>query len=237
MKTYNVSMIIPTRNEEKIVVHNLEKINRYLKNSRIIRNYEILVSDYSTDKTPEKIKELGRKNPKIRYIDAGKKGIGAGILAGLKNSRLDYIVLYPIDLSWNFESIEKSIQTLETHDIVLASREHKNSITSRPMKRIAFSKIYNFIIKKAFGLKINDTQCNFAARRTDINKYINKLDSDSAFLQTQILIHAKKIGLSIIEIPAIVNDTRPDSKIDVLKDGTQMLKEIINEKLKCYESI
>ncbi|MFH1126739.1 MAG: glycosyltransferase family 2 protein [archaeon] len=232
MKTYDLSAIVPTRNEEKIVRQNIKAIETYLKNCPIIRDYEILVCDYSTDKTPEIVKKLEILNPKIRYVRTGKKGIGAGIRVGIEHAALDYMMLYPIDLSWDLDCIENSLKALKTHDIVLASREHDDSTTTRTKKRIFFSKVYSFIINHAFRLKVADTQCTFAARRQDIIKYLDKMDSDSAFFQAQIIIHGKKNNLKIKEIPTNVEDTRKDSKINVLKDGTQMLKEIIREKLK-----
>jgi len=231
---YSLSLIVPTRNEEKIVDTNLKALDAHLKSCPDIGDYEILVCDYSTDNTPEIIKSLGKRNHNIKYVPAKKRGIGAGIRAGLKHSLHEYVMLYPIDLSWDLNCIRDSLDSLKSKDsdIVLASREHKDSVTTRTKKRIFFSKIYSIIINVAFGLKVNDTQCTFAAKKEDIDKFLDRLDSDSAFLQTQIIIYGKKNGLKIKEIPTIVKDTRPDSKINVIRDGTQMLKEIIQEKMR-----
>ncbi len=229
---YSLSLIVPTRNEEKIAETNLKALDTHLKSCPLIGDYEILVCDYSTDKTPEIIRNLRKRNPNIKYIAAKKRGIGAGIRAGLEHSAYEYVMLYPIDLSWDLDCIRDSLDAIKSQDgdIILASREHKDSVTMRTKKRVFFSKIYNIIINIAFGLEVKDTQCTFATRRENIDKFLDMLDSDSAFLQTQIIIYGKKNSLKIKEIPTKVKDTRTDSKINVIRDGTQMLKEIIQEK-------
>lgn len=230
----SLSLIVPTRNEENIVETNLDALDAHLKSCPKIGDYEILVCDYSTDKTPEIIRNLGKRNSNIKYIAAKKRGIGAGIRVGLDHSSHECVMLYPIDLSWNLNCIAESLDSLERGDgdIILASREHKDSITTRTKKRVFFSKIYNIITNIAFNLDVSDTQCTFAAKRENISKFLDKLDSDSAFLQTQIIIYGRESGLKIKEIATTVKDTRPDSKINVIRDGTQMLKEIILEKTK-----
>ena len=45
-----ISLIVPTRNEEKIVEKNLKLIYDYLSENKTFNNFEILVCDYSNDK-------------------------------------------------------------------------------------------------------------------------------------------------------------------------------------------
>lgn len=58
-----VSIIIPSHNEEKVIRETVENILRV-----DYKKFEIIVvDDRSTDNTPQIIKEISRKNPKIRY--------------------------------------------------------------------------------------------------------------------------------------------------------------------------
>ena len=225
------SVIIPTINEEKIVQNNLISINEYL--SDIFEKYEIIVSDYSEDKTPEIVKELSKKYP-IYYVSANEKGIGIGIRVGIDYARNDLIMVYPIDMSWDISCILKSFQEIlsDNGDIILGSRGCKESIVNRKLKRKIFTNIYNFLVNVFFGLNISDTQCTVAFKKSNIVSFINELDSKSAFLQTQLLIYSKKNNLKIIEIPVIVNDIRDDSKVSPISDGISMFKELINEFLR-----
>lgn len=226
-----ISLVVPTRNEEYIVENNLKLINDYL--SGLFENYEIVVADYSEDKTPEIVKELSKKYP-IHYVAVCKKGIGIGIKAGIESAKNDLLMIYPIDMSWNIHCIQESFQKILCNDgdVILGSRGCKGSIVNRTKKRIIFTKIYNLLVNIFFSLNISDTQCTAAFKKSDIISFIGNLDSNTAFLQTQLLIYSKRNNLKIVEIPVIVNDIRSDSKISPIGDGISMFKELINEFLR-----
>lgn len=225
-----ISLIVPTRNEEGIVSKNLKSIYKYLVNCNF-NNFEILVCDYSNDNTPKIINALSSEIPNIKYIPVKKKGIGAGIRAGILSARYDILMVYPIDMSWGLDCIANSFSIILKNkaDIVLGSREHPESIVNRPLKRKIFSKFYNLFVNFLFALNVKDTQCAIAFRKSDINSFINRLDSDTPFFQTQILIFSNMHKLRIIEIPITVNDVRYDSKIKVVNTSLSMLKEMIRE--------
>ena len=54
MKKVKISVILPCRNEEKTLKICIQKIKKALKN----QNYEIIVSDSSSDNSPKIAKEL-----------------------------------------------------------------------------------------------------------------------------------------------------------------------------------
>ena len=52
---------------------------------------------------------------------------------------------------------------------------------------------------------------------------------DDPFLQTELLIHSKIMGLRIKEIPVTVIDTRKESKINPIKIGISMMSSVIRK--------
>lgn len=223
-----ISLIVPTRNEGEIIEVNLKLISDYL--SKSFEKYEIVVSDFSEDRTPELVNDLSKKYP-IKYVYAGEKGIGIGIRKGIEAAKNDLVMFYPADMSWNISCIRESFIKILSNDgkIILCSRGYINSIVTRTLKRKILTKIYNTLVNLLFGLNISDTQCTVAFRKSDIIPFIDRLDSKTAFFQTQILIYSKKNNLKIIEIPAVVNDVRRDSKINMVGDSFLMFKDLINE--------
>lgn len=223
-----VSLIVPTRNEENIVENNLKLINKYL--SGLFEKYEIVVADFSEDKTPELVRSLSKNYP-IHYASVSEKGIGIGIKAGIEAAKYDLNMIYSIDMSWDMPCIESSFQKILSNegDVILGSRGVKNSIVNRPLKRTVSTKIYNVLVNLFFGLNIGDTQCTAAFRKSRIIPFIEKLDSKTPFLQTQLLIHSKKNDLRIIEIPVVVNDNRKDSKVKLIGDGYSMFRDLSRE--------
>jgi len=225
------SLVVLTRNSEKTVEENIIKINNYLTNLSLFENYEIIVSDYSEDKTFSILDKISKKINTIKPKKAPRKGIGCGIVSGIKNSIGEYVMTYPIDMAWDLQTIDKSITKLnEGYDVVLGSRNLEQSRTKRPLKRKIFSKGYNLLINLLFNLKIGDTQGTVALKKSDFMKYEKYLDDDGPFLQTEILIYSKKSGLKIKEVPSIVSDMRKDSTVSVLPFSISMMRKALKKK-------
>jgi len=222
-----ISLIVPTRNEEKIVEKNLRLIYDYLSANKTFDDFEILVCDYSKDKTPEIVRSLSKKYPVIKYVPVKKKGVGIGLRIGMQRVKYDALMVYPIDMSWDIECIQNSFLALSDDNVVLGSRGHRDSVVNRPLKRRIFSKLYNLLVNLFFKFHIKDTQCTIALRKSDLDRFIDRLSSDGPFFQTELLIYAKRQNLNIVEIPVIVNDTRKDSSINPISDGSIMFKEMI----------
>ena len=229
----SLSLLVLTRNEEKIVGENLIQIHSYLSNLKEIKDFEILVCDYSVDKTPQLVANLSKDFSSIHYVEVKRKGIGAGLKAGIDRASKEFSMFYPIDMSWSLSVIKDSIEAAKRgNDVVLGSRFCKGSIVKRPIARNLFSFFYNSLVWLLFGLKIKDTQGTILFNIKRVKSFRSKLESDDPFLQTEILIYAKNNNLRIIEIPCEVIDYREESKINPIIIGSNMFYRLLTKKLK-----
>lgn len=98
-----VSIIIPTRNEEKIIQ---EVIQRWI-NIEYPAEKEIIFCDHSTDETPKLIKKWQEKYSFIKYLrtDSGTK-LG-NILLGVKSAKHSWIVINDADKVPRKDSFKK----------------------------------------------------------------------------------------------------------------------------------
>ena len=230
-----LSLIIPTRNEECVVLKNLTAISEHIKQLVNIEDYEIIICDKSEDETPSIVKNLASKDIKIKYYEVEKKGIGAAIKIGIDKASYDYIMLYDIDMAWELDIIERSLnELLAGYDIVYGSRYTEGSNTNRPFKRKIFSIGYRILVRILFGIKIKDWNGNRAIRKSAIMKFRDRFEDDTGFFHTELAIYAKQYHLNMKEIPAKVNDLRNSSISFVIKVAFSVLKSSIKKRIRLW---
>lgn len=210
----NISLVVPTRNEEQIAERNLEEIHAYLKSR--FREFEILVCDYSEDRTGDIVNGMEKAMPEIRHIPVRQRGIGLGLNAGFRAARFENVMFYPIDMSWDIDSILNSVRELDRSDVVIASRRLKESRVDRKTKRVFVSWFHNLLKRLLFGIN-KDTQATIAFRKSRV-KYLEELEAKDSFYQIEFFVYAKRDRLKIREIPTTVRDVRKDSGMNIPRE-------------------
>src|SRR4051812_13830030 len=95
----NVSIIIPTLNEEKNILPLVKEIDRALTSQNIA--YEIIfVDDHSVDKTYQIIQALAHIYPASFYLKKGKKGKAFSIIEGCFYAKYKLIAMIDADLQY-----------------------------------------------------------------------------------------------------------------------------------------
>lgn len=222
----SLSLIIPVYNEKNLILKNIPIMYDYLKGLKF--KFEILICDNgSTD-----YENIKFSQKEIKYLRIDKKGLGLGIKLGIENATFDNLMFYAIDLPFGLDIIKNSFEMMNEYDIVIGSKGHKESINNHTFKRKLFSFAFNSLVNVFFGLGIKDTQGSLMFKKVNVLKYLDKLDSEDAFLETQILIYGKKNKNRIIEIPVNYKAQRSGSKIHPISDGIKIFKDVLKEKLK-----
>lgn len=182
-----VSVIIPTKNEEKTIGKIIEKIKIYAD--------EILVIDgHSRDRTKEIAEKLD-----VKVILDNNKGKGDAINIGLREAKYEVIVLIDGDGEHNPTEIPKFLEKIKDFDLVVGEREMYRSF-GRGLVNKWNSFWVNLLIPG-----IDDVQCGFRAIRKEILKEI-KLEGEGFEIELNLLLEAVKnnarIGkISITTVP------------------------------------
>jgi glycosyltransferase involved in cell wall biosynthesis len=104
-----VSVVIPTYNREKFVS---EAIQSVLRQTYI--DFEIIVvDDGSTDNTKTAVGDF--KDPRIRYEYQEHRGVSAARNTGIRLSTADYVAFLDSDDLYLETTLEKSVNSLESH--------------------------------------------------------------------------------------------------------------------------
>ena len=153
----------------------LEKLYLRLKNtlSQITENFEIImVNDASPDNAWEVIKELAKKDSRIKGINLSRNfGQHKAITAGLDYAQGDWIVVMDCDLQDQPEEIIKLYnKAQEGYDIVFGRRAKRQDKFFKKMSSKLFYKIYDYFTES----KTDNTIANFSIISNKVLLYLRK---------------------------------------------------------------
>lgn len=117
-----VSVIMPCYNCEKYIEKTIQSVL-----NQTYSNFEILiVDDLSTDETVNKIREIQRKDKRIRFIQLSQKG-GASIARNkaIQEAKGKYIAFLDGDDMWKPQKLEKQIQFMEENQISFSYTDYE----------------------------------------------------------------------------------------------------------------
>lgn len=94
-----ISVIVSCFNEEKALPLFYEEMEKQTKNFENVEFEYVFVNDGSSDKTLQVMKDLRKKDPKVRYVSFSRNfGKEAAMYAGLEASTGDFVTLMDADL-------------------------------------------------------------------------------------------------------------------------------------------
>ncbi|MDD1709621.1 MAG: glycosyltransferase family 2 protein, partial [Methanoregulaceae archaeon] len=142
-----ISVILPALNEETTIGICIEKIQQVFRSIGV--NGEIIVSDSSTDSTPEIARSKGAVVVHPRH-----HGYGYAYLEGFRNARGAYIVIGDADNTYDFLEIPLLIKKLdEGADLVIGSRFKGKILDGAmiPLHRYIGNPLLTWVLNRVFG--------------------------------------------------------------------------------------
>lgn len=111
-----ISIVVPCYNEEESLPLFYKEVNKVTETMKEKAEFEfVFVNDGSKDNTLEELRNLARKDKRVRYISFSRNfGKEAGMLAGLENATGDYITTMDADLQDPPTLLEEMFDTLES---------------------------------------------------------------------------------------------------------------------------
>lgn len=150
-----LTIITPCYNEEETVNYFYDEVKKALE--KIDMDYEIIfVNDGSKDKTLEKCIEIKKTDKNIKIINFSRNfGKEAAMLAGLKESKGDYVAIMDTDLQDPPSLLPSMIQYVESgeYDSVATYRVSRKG---EPPIRSFFARMFYKLINKMIDVEIVD---------------------------------------------------------------------------------
>ncbi len=158
----------------------------------------IVVDDGSSDATAQIVTEIGESHPEIRLMSHdGNQGYGAALRTGLKSARGDAVFFTDADRQFRLTDIGRLTDVFEPGLVAVGYRIERHD----PFHRLVVARIYHYVLRLVFGLRLHDVDCAFKLLGRDVlNEVMNDLESESAFISPELLIHAQKKRFAIVEV-------------------------------------
>lgn len=203
MKT-DLTIIIPTLNEEKRIGESLDQLAKYLKEFPT-RRVEVLVIDAnSPDKTAEVANARAKKFAAFKVLNAGSRPPGKSIKglqvrAGVFEATGAYIMFMDADLATPLKYLKQIFNLIdEQKPVGICVRNLNESHTGL---RKFISGFGNFLVQTLLVPGIKDTQCGFKAFEAGAaNQIFSRQKIDGWGFDMEILALARKYGHEIVLI-------------------------------------
>jgi len=224
----DLSIIIPSYNEELRLPATLDRVAAYLQTYRGTGEV-LVVDDGSKDGTAAVAEYFRIKIPTLRVVSNGvNRGKGYSVRHGMQEARGKIVLFTDADLSAPIEEAGKLIEALENNDVAIGSRAMDRSLISvheSPFREFA-GIIFNKIVRVILWLPFVDTQCGFKAFRRDKCVIIFEQQRIERFgFDPELLYLARHHGLRTVEIPVRWGHSAA-TKVSILRDSIQMFVDI-----------
>ena len=124
-----ISIVVPCYNEEESVPLFYEEIDKISKKMKNVDFEFLFINDGSKDKTLEILRDLSKKDERVRYISFSRNfGKEAGMYAGLSNTKGDYVAIMDADMQDPPEMVQRMYKEIKEEDydcIALYTKSHE----------------------------------------------------------------------------------------------------------------
>jgi glycosyltransferase involved in cell wall biosynthesis len=166
---------------------------------RLTPDFEVIVvNDGSADRTAEIADELARIYPQVRVVHHERnRGYGGALRSGFAAATRDLIFYTDGDAQYDPGELE-GLWSAFSADVDLVNGFKISR--SDPWHRIVIGRIYHHTVKRLFGLRVRDVDCDFRLMRRSIFDRVS-LEKNSGVICLEMMKKIQDAGFRISEVP------------------------------------
>jgi len=193
-----LSIFFPAYNDSGTIASMV--LNALLTARRLTPDHEVIViNDGSRDLTPQILDELARVYPQVRIVHHPQnRGYGGALRSGFAAATKDFIFYTDGDAQYDPSEMallwERAIQ--DDVDLVNGYKISR----SDPWHRIVIGRLYHHTVKRLFGLRVRDVDCDFRLMRRRIFDRV-RLEKNSGVICLELMKKVHDAGFRIAEVP------------------------------------
>jgi glycosyltransferase involved in cell wall biosynthesis len=204
-----ISIVMPAHNEQGY----LEPAIKAVVSAGHDRNvaFEVLVAENgSTDATRAEAASLAATFAEVTVLTSPVADYGQALKAGFLASSGDVVVNFDVDfVDLGFLDQAAALVARGDADIVVGSKRSPGSDDQRRAGRRAVTAVFSLVLRHGFGLHVTDTHGVKALKRASLLPLVGSCQFGGDLFDTELIIRAERMGLTVRELPVSVADQRP----------------------------
>ncbi|RQG96032.1 glycosyltransferase family 2 protein [Natrarchaeobius chitinivorans] len=210
-----LTVVMPTLNEEAGIETCIEWIKEGIEELQL--RTEIIVSDSSTDRTPEIARELG-----AIVVEPDEGGYGYAYRYAFERARGEYIAMGDADTTYDFREIPRLLAELETTgaDMVMGSRlEGEIRPGAMPtLHQYVGNPLLTRFLNAFYGAGVSDAHSGFRIFTREAYETMD-LETSGMEFASEMIMEAGAKGLDIVETPIVYHEREGEETLESFKDG------------------
>ena len=231
--------VLPVHNEAAILARNVENLRWTLEafaGSRIL-----LAENGSRDSSLAIARELAAQpgSVAVQALTIASAGIGHAYDLGIRQALADitdttehWLVLTAADLPFGFSDLSHAVPFLgpgQTASLLMGSKAHPRSQVHVSPERALASQVYRALRRIVAGMRSGDSQGSIFLRLDMASLLVRLIESRDFFYSTELVFHAERLGLPIVELPVVVQPEQRESTVRPWRHGISMLRSLLRQ--------
>jgi len=158
-----------------------------------------IVDDGSGEHTEDLLREIERLFPdEVRVLRHEKnRGYGGALRSGFAAATREWVFYTDGDAQYDVRELEKLVEAAGPDvDVVQGYKITRHD----PLHRIIIGRMYHWMVRLAFGLKVRDVDCDFRLIRRSVFDKIT-LIHDSGVICAEMMTKIQRANFRIVEVP------------------------------------
>lgn len=215
-----VSIVMPTMNEEAGIRECIQRVRNAVQESGY--QTEVIISDDSTDRTPEIAREMG-----AIVVEPDQPGYGYAYRYAFEHCRGDYIIIGDADTTYDFEQFPELLEPVARGeaDMVMGSRldgEIKDGAMPALHQYIGNPLLTKFL-NMFYDAGVSDAHSGFRAFRADMLEDLD-LETTGMEFASEMIMDAGARDMTIEEIPIVYHEREGEATLESFRDGWRHVK-------------
>jgi len=215
-----VSLVMPTLDEEDGIAECIRRAKRAFRGMGVTA--EVVVSDSSTDRTPEIARELGAV-----VVEPDEPGYGYAYRYAFERARGEYIAMGDADTTYDFGELPKLFDLVveDDADLAMGSRldgEIKSGAMP-PLHEYVGNPLLTGFLNAFYGADVSDAH---SGMRVFTREAWERMDctTDGMEFASEMIMEAGARDLDIEEVPITYHEREGEATLESLPDGWRHVK-------------